>query len=103
MTTIGALILFCLGAIVGLFYAMLASMGILMSLGIGDQRCKTVELTFASFYFTLMLFIAPMLALITLIYTEPGPGVIGALISTSLTFGWVARVTYKRLNSEDTE
>ncbi|BDZ75012.1 hypothetical protein GCM10025856_27310 [Methylophaga marina] len=100
MTTIGALIFFCLGAIAGLFYAMLASMGILMSLGIRDQGCNTVELTFASFYFTLMLFIAPMLGLITLVYTEPGPGVIGAFISTSLTFGWVIRVTYKRLKSE---
>ncbi|HIC46579.1 MULTISPECIES: hypothetical protein [Methylophaga] len=103
MTTIGAVILFFFCALAGVFYAMLASMGVLMSLGIWNQGRNTVELTFASFYFTLMLFIFPMLALITLVYVEPGPGVIGALISTSLTFGWVARVTYKRLNSEDTE
>ena len=103
MTTIGAVILFFFCALAGVFYAMLASMGVLMSLGIWNQGHNTVELTFAYFYFTLMLFIFPMLALITLVYVEPGPGVIGALISTSLTFGWVARVTYKRLNSEDTE
>ena len=103
MTTIGAVVLFFFCALAGVFYAMLASMGILMSLGIWNQGHNKVELTFASFYFTLMLFIFPMLALITLVYVEPGPGVIGALISTSLTFGWVARVTYKRLNSEDTE
>lgn len=78
-------------------------MGVLMSLGIWNQGHNTVELTFAYFYFTLMLFIVPMLGLITLVYVEPGPGGMGALISTSLTFGWVARVTYKRLNSEDTE
>lgn len=100
MTTIGALILFCLAAIAGWFYAMFASMGILMSLGIFDEGQNTVELTFASFYFTLMLFIVPMFGLITLVYAEPGPGVIGAFISTSLTFGWMIRVTYKRLKSE---
>jgi len=100
MTTVGAVVLFFFCALAGVFYAMLASMGILMSLGIWNQGHNKVELTFASFYFTLMLFIVPMIGLIALVYLEPGSGGMGALISTSLTFGWVARVTYKRLNSE---
>jgi hypothetical protein len=68
-------------------------MGVLMSLGIWNQGHNTVELTFAYFYFTLMLFIVPMLGLLILVYVEPGPGVIGALISTSLTF-WLGGQSY---------
>jgi hypothetical protein len=90
----GMTVVFCLGAFGGVFYAMLSAFGFASTSG-RLNGTKGFDFNAATYYIIIMFYV-PLIGFIVLAFIEPGPGIIGFALSSSLATIYFARGFYKQ-------
>lgn len=101
MNMFGMTVVFCFGALGGVFYAMLVGLGFITTTG-RLHGSKGFDIDFGSYYGCFML-ILPIIAFVILALIEPSPGVIGFALTSSCGTTYFAWGLYKQYLAEKTE